>query len=82
MGTGVDLISILATSATGAIFLGTATYGTSRPDLAAWLGPQYGASGFSLTASLAPGAYTLTIYARSTETGTIRHWRTVPITVQ
>jgi hypothetical protein len=81
-GTGVDLIHIWATSSSGATFLGAATYGNSRPDVAAWLGPQYSASGFSLTASLAPGTYTLSVYARSTETGTFRHWQTVQITVQ
>lgn len=82
-GTGVDLIHVWATSPSGAAtFLGTATYGSSRPDLAAWLGPQYGPSGFSLTASLTPGAYTLSVYARSTETGTFRQWQIVQITVQ
>jgi hypothetical protein len=82
-GTGVDIIHIWATSASGAAtFLGAATYGVSRPDVGAWLGPQYSASGFSLDASLPPGGYTLSVYARSTETGTFRHWRTVQITVQ
>ena len=82
-GTGVDLIHIWATSPSGAAtFLGTATYGTSRPDVGAWLGPQYSASGFGLLASLAPGSYTISVYARSSETGTFRQWQTVQITVQ
>ena len=82
-GSGVDIIHIWATSASGAAtFLGTATYGLSRPDVAAWLGPQSSASGFSLDASLSPGSYTLSVYARSTETGTFRQWKTVQITVQ
>jgi len=82
-GTGVDLIHIWATSPSGAAtFLGTATYGTSRPDVGAWLGPQYSASGFGLVASLSPGTYTVSVYARSSATGTFRQWQTVQITVQ
>ena len=82
-GTGVDMIHIWATSASGvATFLGAATYGVSRPDVGAWLGSQYSASGYWLDASLPPGGYTVSVYARSTETGTFRHWRTVQITVQ
>ena len=77
-GTGVDIVHIWATSPSGvATFLGAATYGVSRPDVGAWLGPRYSASGFSLDASLSPGSYTLSIYARSTETGTFRQWKTV-----
>jgi hypothetical protein len=82
-GTGVDIIHVWATSPSGAAtFLGAATYGASRPDIAAWLGAQYSASGYSLGASLAPGSYTLSVYARSTETGTFRQWTIVQITVQ
>jgi hypothetical protein len=82
-GTGVDTVHIWATSPSGvATFLGAAAYGVSRPDVGAWLGPHYSASGFSLGASLPPGGYTLSVYARSTETGTFRHWTTVQITVQ
>ena len=82
-GTGVDMIHIWATSSSGvATFLGAATYGANRPDVGAWLGPQYSASGYWLAASLPPGSYTLSVYPRSTETGTFRNWRTVEITVQ
>jgi hypothetical protein len=83
-GTGVDLIHVWATSTTTGVasFQGAATYGLNRPDILGWLGPQYSASGFSLTGSLAPGTYWLSIYAHSTETGTFRQWRTVQITVQ
>jgi hypothetical protein len=82
-GTGVDLIHIWATSPTGtATFLGAAAYGFERPDVGAWLGPPYTPSGFALTASLPPGSYTLSVYARSTATGTFRNLRTVEILVQ
>jgi hypothetical protein len=47
------MIHIWATSASGvATFLGAATYGVNRPNVGAWLGPQYSASGFWLAASL------------------------------
>jgi hypothetical protein len=65
-----------------ATFLGAATHGGSRPDVGAWLGPQYSASGLSLDASLPPGSYTLLVYGRSTETATFRQWKTAEITVQ
>lgn len=82
-GTGVDLVHIWATSSSGAAsFLGAVTYGLPRPDVGAWLGSQYGSSGFSVVASLPPGSYTLSVYARSTETGTFRYWKTVQIVVQ
>ncbi len=82
-GTGVDVVHVWATSASGApTFLGAATYGGSRPDVAAWLGPQFDPSGFALTATLPPGAYTLSIYARSTTTGTFRQWQAVPVSVR
>jgi hypothetical protein len=82
-GTGVDLIHIWATSPTGtATFLGAAAYGFDRPDVGAWLGPPYTPSGFALTASLPPGSYTLSVYARSTATGTFRNLRTAEILVQ
>jgi DNA-binding beta-propeller fold protein YncE len=82
-GSGVDIIHIWATAPSGvATFLGAASYGGSRPDVGAWLGSQYTASGFSLAASLPPGSYTVSVYARSTETGTFRQLKTVQITVQ
>jgi hypothetical protein len=82
-GTGVDMIHIWATSPTGtATFLGTAAYGFDRPDVGAWLGPPYTPSGFALAASLPPGAYTVSVYARSTATGYFRNVRTVQIVVQ
>jgi hypothetical protein len=82
-GTGVDVIHIWATSPSGAaIFLGTAAYGLARPDVGAWLGAPYTASGFALTASLPAGNYTLSVYARSTTTGTFRNLKAVGIVVR
>jgi hypothetical protein len=82
-GTGIDVIHVWATAPSGAAtFLGAATYGWDRPDVGAWLGSAYRPSGFALTASLAPGTYALSVYARSTTTGTFRTVRVVPVVVQ
>jgi hypothetical protein len=82
-GTGVDIIHVWATTPSGAAtFLGAATYGLDRPDVGAWLGPEYRPSGFALDASLPPGTYAISVYARSTTTGTFRTVRVVPVVVQ
>lgn len=67
-GVGVDAIDIYAfpTAGGGPILLGVTSTGGSRPDVAAALGSaQFGTSGFSFTGTLAPGSYTLVIYAHS-----------------
>ena len=72
-GTGVDVVQVYATPAGGAaVLLGTATYGSSRPDVAQHYGAQFVNSGYSLraTSTLTPGPYTITVYAHSTVTGT------------
>jgi hypothetical protein len=51
-------------------FMGVATYGLSRPDIAAVFGAQFTNSGFSLQAPVAPGNYTIVAYMRSTVSGT------------
>jgi hypothetical protein len=81
-GTGVDLIHVWATAPSGtATFLGAATYGFERPDIRAWLGARYAPSGFALDATLAPGTYSLSVYARSTTTGTFRTVRVVQVVI-
>jgi hypothetical protein len=72
-GTGMDQVHVYAYPAGGGagIPLGVATYGQSRPDVGAAFGAQFTNSGFTFNASgLANGAYTLTLYGRSTVTGT------------
>ena len=72
-GSGVDVVQIYATPAGGApVLLGTATYGSARPDVAQQYGSQFVNSGFSLRAAstLTPGPYTITVYSHSTVTGT------------
>ena len=70
-GPGVDAVHVWAypSSGAGAIWVGAATYGGARPDIAALYGPSFGPSGYSLYASLPPGSYTLVVFARSTVTG-------------
>jgi hypothetical protein len=84
-GAGVDTVHVWAQPVTGGapIFLGAATYGSARPDVAALFGPQYLASGFALTTSgLSAGAYYVSVYAHSTATGTFNNVRVVLVTVQ
>ncbi len=84
-GPGVDAVHVWAYPAsnpTQPIFLGAATMGVSRPDLGAWLGPNFGASGYYLDTTIAPGSYTLVFYAHSSLTGTFNNTQVVPITVR
>lgn len=82
-GTGVDVVHVWATSSTGAAtFLGQASYGLSRPDVGAFLGSRYTASGFTLMATLPPGTYYISVYARSTTYGDFRIVRVVTVQVQ
>jgi YVTN family beta-propeller protein len=70
-GSGVDAVQVYAYPESGGapIFLGAAQTGIARPDVAAFLGSAFTQSGFALpSVSLAPGAYTLVVYARSTAT--------------
>ena len=83
-GAGIDAVHVWAypTSGTSPIFVGAATVGTSRPDVATAFGAQFGASGFALTATdLLPGTYTLIVYAHQSSTGTFAAERAVTITV-
>jgi hypothetical protein len=83
-GTGVDAVHVYAQPAGGGapIFLGAASYGAPRPDIAAAFGPQFTNSGFALIVTgLAPGVYQLQVFARSTVTGGFDDVRLVSITV-
>jgi hypothetical protein len=65
-GTGVDAVHIYldGDSARGT-FLGAASYGEERLDVAAQLGqPRFGLSGYSLQIEIPPGAHTLYVQAR------------------
>jgi hypothetical protein len=74
-GTGIDLIHVWAFPIGGGsgTFLGAPTLGLSRPDVANYFNePRYIDSGFHLgvSTSLAPGSYSVNIYARNTVTNT------------
>ena len=82
---GVDRIDVWATRTPGAspdIFLGTASYGGARPDIAGYFGGQFVSSGYGLAVKgLTPGVYQIVVYARSRLTGTNNNLRTVTVTV-
>jgi hypothetical protein len=71
VGTGIDTVHAYAYPASGAppIFIGVATYGNWRPDVGAMFGANFSASGFTVTATLSPDAYTLVLYPHSTVSG-------------
>ncbi len=83
---GVDAVDLWAYpnpgSGTPPLFVGSAGYGGTRPDVAAAFGAQFSGSGFGLTISgLPPGVYQLTVFARSRLTGTFNNARAVVVTV-
>src|SRR5439155_16037618 len=82
-GTGIDAVHVYAVPAGGnAIFLGAATYGTARPDVAALYGSRFLDSGFVLPVTGLPiGTYTIIAFAHSTVTGTFDGLTSVTVTV-
>ena len=72
-GSGIDAVHVWAIPPAGSpVFVGVATLGVARPDVAALFGPQFGTSGFTLTSTvqLPPGKYFLTVFAHRAATGT------------
>jgi hypothetical protein len=85
VGTGVDAIHVWAYPLAGGdpVFLGPASYGGTRPDVAAVYGERFKDSGYSLTVSgLMPGNYDLAVFAWSTITGGFTPAKTVRVTVR
>ena len=84
-GTGIDAIHIYAypNPGSGRGVLGVGSYGGSRPDVGAFLGnSRYSSSGYTLpVVGLAPGAWQLTVYARSTVANAFTIVRSTAITV-
>lgn len=82
-GAGVDAVHVWAIDANGAgTFVGATTTGDSRPDVGNAFGPQFATAGYHLMASgLAPGTYTLVVYAHSMVTNNWT-WQTRAITVR
>ncbi len=84
-GSGVDFVDVWAFPNPGgsAVFLGSATVGGVRSDVAQQYGSQYAASGFGLSVPplLPAGAYTLRVFAHQASTNTWAAARDVPIVV-
>ena len=73
-GTGIDAVHVYAYPNPGSgaapIFLGVATYGGGRPDVAAAFGAQFAFSGYGLvTPTLPSGTYQIVAFGHSTVTG-------------
>jgi hypothetical protein len=83
---GISAIHVYALPVGGgsAIFLGTATLGGARPDVAQRYGQQYANTGFLLdvrSGALPLGTYDLCVFAQSSASGTFTIARTVRIVV-
>jgi hypothetical protein len=83
--TGVSAIHVWAYPLSGGapVFVGAATYGGARPDVAAVHGDQFRDSGYGLfIQDLTPGNYDLAVFAWSTEVGDFLPARVVRITAR
>jgi YD repeat-containing protein len=81
-GTGVDGIHVYATPVGGSpTFLGVATYGDANSGVAAVYGSRFTNSGYTFTATLSPGTYALTVYARNSATGAFNQSSAIWVTV-
>jgi hypothetical protein len=83
-GSGIDVVHMWAYPASGAAptFVGWAPVDWSRPDVASAFGGQFGLSGYGVVVrGLAPGAYTIVVYAHSASTGAFVASRTVAIRI-
>jgi hypothetical protein len=84
-GTGVDAIHVwaLPTSGQPARWVGTASYGSMRGDVATAFGSsQFGASGYNITVNgLPPGTYDLVAYARSSISNSFDNWKVARVTI-
>jgi glucose/arabinose dehydrogenase len=84
-GTGVDTIHIWAYPVGGGTptFVGVAGYGSTRPDVGAFFGTQFAASGYNLQVSALPaGTWDLVVFAHSTVTGAFDTVRVVRVVVR
>src|SRR5262249_54815908 len=82
-GSGVDAVHVWAYPSDGSApkWVGAASMGVVRPDIAAWLGAQFGGAGFNVSGSLPPGTYTLVVFAHSAVTGTFNNVQVITIRV-
>jgi hypothetical protein len=81
---GIAAIHVWAVPVTPAVptFLGLATLGDTRPDVAALYGAQYVHAGFHLdAAALPPGDYYIAVFAQGSVTGTFQIVRVARVTI-
>jgi Divergent InlB B-repeat domain len=84
-GTGIDTLHVWAYPLTGGppVFVGAATYGGARPDVAAIHGDQFHDSGYGLVLQgLPPGGYDLAVFAWSNVSGGFLPAQVVRFTVR
>jgi hypothetical protein len=83
-GTGVDAIQVWAYPATGAppVFVGGATLGGVRQDVAQAFGDRALRCGFGLDAQLAPGTYDIAVFARNASSGAFADAKVIRIIVR
>jgi hypothetical protein len=88
-GTGVDALHVYAYPSPGsgqaAIFLGVATHGIARSDVASIYGDRYLNSGYELSvdgAGLAAGVYDIVVWSHSTASGTFNAAAVVRVRIQ
>jgi hypothetical protein len=84
-GTGIDTLHVWAYPATGGdpVFVGVATYGGARPDVATVHGDRFRNAGFGINVrELKPGTYTLAVYPWSNVSGGFVPPKVVRVTVR
>ena len=84
-GTGIDTIHVWAFPASGGAptFAGVPALGGVRPDVGAFFGSQFTASGYNMLVSgLAPGTYDVVVYAHSSVTNAFAAAQVVRVTVR
>jgi hypothetical protein len=84
-GTGIDAVHVWAYPVDGSapLFVGAASYGIARPDVAAVHGTRFGESGYGLVVNgLPPATYDLAVFAWSDVVGTFVPARVVRVTVR
>jgi hypothetical protein len=83
-GTGIDAVHVYLDGEPGqprARFLGQASYGQQRPDVARTLGEdRFTTSGFALLSELPPGTHSLYVYAHSAGAGPQEGWNRASVT--
>src|SRR5207244_12214036 len=82
---GIDLVHVYASPASGAppIFLGAAPVDGARGDVGALFGAAHTASGYGLfVRGLAPGGYTIVVFAHSATTGGFPLAQTRRVTIE